>query len=164
LITLLALRARKFRLPYTVILVFAGLLLPFFPLLRIPEISPDLFLALLLPPFIFETAYKLDFNSMIKEADAVLSLAFVGTLLSALLIGGAAYFLLRFNLIEAFLLGIIVSPTDPVAAVSTFRSMGVSKSFSIIVEGEALFNDGVAIVVFLKLLAAVETGSLRSSH
>ncbi len=161
LITFIALLARRFRLPYTVVLVFVGLLIPLFPSFNLPELSPEFFMTLLLPPIVFEAAYRLDVSSMMKEADVVLSYAFVGTLLSTFLIAGAAYFILHFSLIESLLLGIITSPTDPVAVISTFRRLGISERFSLIIEGEALFNDGVAIVLYSALLTASKTGSLE---
>lgn len=162
IVTFIALLARRFRLPYTVVLVFAGLLIPLFPSLSLPDLSPEFFMSLLLPPIVFEAAYHLGLSDVIKEADVVLSFAFVGTLLSTVFIAGAAHFILHFDLIESLLLGIIISPTDPVAVIATFRRLGVSERFSCIVEGEALLNDGVAIVFYSALLTASITGRLEA--
>jgi monovalent cation/hydrogen antiporter len=62
----------------------------------------------------------------------------------------------------ALVLGAIVAPTDPVAAVATFGRVGVSERISTLVEGEALVNDATALVAYRVALAAVVTGSFAA--
>lgn len=158
LVIVVALVARRLRVPYTVALVFAGLITPLYFTFPLPEITPEIFMALLLPPLVFEAAMRTDVHDLRKDADAILGFAFVGTLVSTVLVGMFANFLLGFSLLEAFLLGVIVSPTDPIACCSTFRRLGVPKRFSLMIEGESLFNDGVAIVLYSGIVTAFMTG------
>lgn len=157
-ISIVALIAGYTRIPYTVALVFAGLLLSHarrFPVLRI---SPEVFMTLVLPPLIFEAAFHIDIDDFKRDADAIMSYAFIGTLLSAALTGLFAYFLLGFSFLEALLLGVIVSPTDPVAVIAIFRRLGIPGRLSLIIEGESLFNDGVVIVSYSAIVTALLTG------
>lgn len=64
LFVVVALAARRLRFPYTVALVFAGLLTPLFPMYTMPEMSPEIFMTLLLLPLIFEAAIDMDINSL----------------------------------------------------------------------------------------------------
>ena len=71
-----------------------------------------------------------------------------------------AYFVLNFALIESIILGIIISPTDPVSVIYTFKEMGVVHKFQRIVSGESLFNDGVAIVFYSIIISIISLGTL----
>jgi len=162
LITIIALVARRLRVPYTVALVFAGLITPLFPGFSLPEITPEIFMMLLLPPLVFKAAMNMNLKDVRRDADMVLSFAFIGTLLSVVFIALFTYFFLRlflptFGLLEAFLLGVIAAPTDPVAVESAFQKLKVPKRLSRIIEGESLFNDGVAIVLYSAIISAFVT-------
>ena len=159
LVTVITLFARRFRVPYTVALIFAGLLATLyqFPLF---SISSDIVISLLLPPIIFEETLNLDIDGLIDDSDIILSYAVAGTLIMVVAVALFAYFLSGFTFLEAFLLGIIIAPTDPVAVIATFRSLGVVKRFELLVAGESLFNDGVAIVVYSILVSAISLGAM----
>jgi len=64
----------------------------------------------------------------------------------------------------SFVLGAVVSPTDPLAATSIARRFGVPRRAIAIVEGESLVNDGTALVLFKFAAAAVVTGSFSLIH
>jgi len=157
LVVLVSIIARFFRLPYTVALVFAGLLAPFFSLL-LPQVSPDIFLSLLLPPVIFQAATHINLSEMRKDANPIFSYAFIGTMLSTFLIGLIFHFAMGFPFLEALLLGAIISPTDPIAVISSLRTLGVSRRLTLIIEGESLFNDGVAVVMYTTIITALISG------
>lgn len=70
LITLVALVARKLRVPYTVALVFAGLITPLFSAFFLLEIMPEIFMTLLLPPLVFKAAMKTDLKDLRRDAGA----------------------------------------------------------------------------------------------
>jgi CPA1 family monovalent cation:H+ antiporter len=102
----------------------------------------------------------MDIDGLIDDSDTILSYAVAGTALMVVAIGVYTHFVFQLNLIEAFLLGIIIAPTDPVSVIATFKRLGVIRRFQIIVAGESLFNDGVAIVVYSILLTLIEAGSI----
>jgi len=160
LVTVIALVARRFRVPYTVALIFAGLTATLYPHFPLFSISPALFVSLLLPPIIFEEALKLDIDGLIDDSDTILSYAVAGTLIMMVAVALFAYFLFGFTFTEAFLLGVIIAPTDPVAVIATFRRLGVIERFQLIVAGESLFNDGVAIAIYSILVSVVAFGAL----
>lgn len=151
-----AIFVRRIRLPYTVALVLVGLLLSFFPNLIEFEISSELILALLVPPLLFEATLHLPWDKLRRDLLPVLLLAIVGTLIGTFIVGGMVQQILNIPWAAAIAFGALISATDPVAVIAFFRSLGVSKRLTILVEGESLFNDGVAIVIFN---IAVATGA-----
>ena len=151
-VSLVALFARRVRVPYTVALVIAGLLIA----VRRPAafaVTPELILALFVPPLIFEAAFHVDFRTLRRNLLPILLLAVPGVLLTTLLVGVIVAYGVGLSLPVALVFGALISATDPVAVVSLFRSLGVGKDLGTIVEGESLFNDGTAIVIFNLLLA-----------
>lgn len=142
---------RYVRLPYTVALVLAGLVLSLFPdFIGIP-ISSELILAILVPPLIFEASLHIGWNELKRDLVPILLLAVVGVTVSTFLVAEMVTLILEEDAIPfaaAIAFGALISATDPVAVVAFFRSLGVSKRLSLLVEGESLLNDGVAIVIF----------------
>lgn len=151
---LVAILIRRIRLPYTVALVVVGLILAFFPDFLSINVGSDLIVAVLVPPLIFEATLNIKWKDLRENLELVLILAIGGTLLSTLIVGGLVYQLLDIPLFGALAFGSLIAATDPVAVIAFFKSLGVSKRLSIIIEGESLFNDGVAIVVFNLAIAA----------
>ncbi|MCB9434823.1 MAG: Na+/H+ antiporter [Ardenticatenaceae bacterium] len=151
---LVAIFVRRIRLPYTVALVLVGLLLSLFPNLIEFEISSELILALLVPPLLFEATLHLPWGGLRRDLLPVLLLALVGTLIGTFIVGGMVQQILNIPWAAAIAFGALISATDPVAVIAFFRSLGVSKRLTILVEGESLFNDGVAIVIFNIAVAA----------
>jgi CPA1 family monovalent cation:H+ antiporter len=84
-----------------------------------------------------------------------------GVLLSTMLVGGMTAVGAGVAFGTAAVFGALIAATDPVAVVSLFRALGVPQKLSLTVEGESLFNDGTAIVVFQIALAAVVTGTFE---
>lgn len=88
---------------------------------------------------------------------AIASLATVGVVISTFTIGGMAYGLLHLlgfsvDFLYCLLFGALISPTDPIAVLSTLKTAGIQKEIETKIAGESLFNDGVGVVVFLVLL------------
>lgn len=160
LVVFITLVARRLRFPTSIALILAGLLATFTANFPILNLGPDIFLSILLPPIVFQESLYLDIDGLIDDSDTILSYAVLGTIIMVIAVAIFAYFLAGFSLIEAFLLGIIIAPTDPVAVIATFRSLGVIKRFQLLVAGESLFNDGVAIVIYSILVTSVTLGSL----
>lgn len=147
----------RLRVPYTTGLVLIGLVLAFFGQQDI-NVSPQLFLGLLVPPLIYEAAFQVKAKDLLRDLAPILSLAIPGVLLTTVLVGGVLYFGTNFSLVTALLFGSLIAATDPVAVVSLFRSLGVPKRLQLLIEGESLFNDGTAIVVFNLMVIVAVTG------
>jgi CPA1 family monovalent cation:H+ antiporter len=155
--TLVAIVARRRRLPYTVSLVVIGLLIAIPTSLEL-EATPDLILAIFVPPLVFEAAFHLDLTQLRENLAPILILAVPGVLLTTLLVGGLTALGAGMAFGTAVVFGALIAATDPVAVVSLFRALGVPRQLSLTVEGESLFNDGTAIVIFRIALAAALTG------
>lgn len=149
----------RIRMPYTVALVVVGLILSFFPNFLHFSVSSDLILAILVPPLLFEATLHIKWDGLKADLAPILLLAVGGTLISTFIVGGIVIQVLDIPFTAAIAFGALISATDPVAVIAFFRSLGVSKRLSILVEGESLFNDGIAIVLFsLAIAAATVTG------
>ncbi len=106
---------------------------------------------------LFAGALTIDFNSLKSQKWEIVTLASVSTISSACLIATALFYLtsalqLPMPFIYCLLFGSLISPTDPIAVLATFKRLGISKKLSTCVAGESLFNDGVGIVLFITLL------------
>ena len=139
--------AIRLRLPYTIGLVIIGLLLTLVTPLDI-EISPTVILALLIPPLIFEAAFHLKWDNLRDNLAPILVLAVPGVILTTLIVGGIVSWGTGLAFPIALVFGALIAATDPVSVVALFRAMGVPKRLQVLLEGESLFNDGTAIVVF----------------
>ena len=159
----IAVVASRLRIPYTVALVLGGLALGSVHLPIIDTLvqnqpdwlTPNIVLVIFLPALLFEGSLKLQFRQLRENALPILLLATVGVLAATLITGFAAHWLLGLPLLVALVFGAITAATDPISVLSIFREMAVPKRLSTIVEGESLFNDGTAAVLFGILVAGV---------
>ncbi len=156
---IVAIAARPLRLPYSVALVavglLAGLLAPVVVVGLRPEVPPEAVLLVLLPGLVFEAGYRLDLAHLRRSFSGLLLLALPGVLISAAVVAVTLNLTtgLRFDL--AFIVGAMVSATDPAAVVSTFRRLRVPGQLATLVEGESLLNDGTGLVVFAIAIGAL---------
>jgi len=158
--SLVAIVVRRLRVPYTVALVVVGLLLTAQSPLQL-ELTPELILALFVPPLVFEAAFHLSFRELQRKLPVILILAVPGVILTTLIVGGILVVGAGLNLPAALVFGSLIAATDPVAVVALFRILGVPKELSVLVEGESLLNDGTALVLFNLMLAVALTGQLH---
>ncbi len=147
---------KRLRVPYTVGLVLFGLALTLLTDIEI-DLGGDIILAVLVPPLVFEAAFHIKFDQLRRELGLVMLLAVPGVLLTTWMVGWLLSVSLpgTLTLPIALVFGALVSATDPVAVVALFRALGAPKRLQILLEGESLFNDGTAIVVFHLVLAQV---------
>ncbi|MGD2180361.1 cation:proton antiporter [Lusitaniella coriacea] len=139
------------KIPYTLLLVIVGLGLAFVDV-RLVNLSPELILEIFLPPLLFEAAWNMRWRDLKKNLVPVCLFAIIGVIISVL---GVAFAVGKFTALPlsiALLLGASLSATDPVSVVALFRELGASKRLTVIMEGESLFNDGVAVVAFILLV------------
>src|SRR5215216_7596339 len=158
-----AVLARRLRIPYTVGLVLIGLALSLLSSTVI-QVSPQIILALLVPPLIFEAAFHLRWDDLRRDFWLILLLAVPGVILTTLLVGGVVAWGTGLTIQAALVLGALVSATDPVAVVALFRRLGVPRRLQVLLEGESLFNDGTAIVMFNLMLSITLAGKFSLSE
>ncbi|MGZ6267104.1 MAG: cation:proton antiporter [Candidatus Limnocylindrales bacterium] len=144
---LVTLLARRIRLPYTVALVAFGIAAGTLAPLRV-EITPELVLVVLLPGLIFEASYQTDFGKLRPSITGVSLLAGPGVLVSASIVAVALHLGAGLALPEAFVVGAMLSATDPAAVIATFKRLESPRRLATLVEAESVFNDGTGIVVF----------------
>src|SRR5215510_13384678 len=155
-----AVLARQLRIPYTVGLVLIGLALSLLSSMEI-KVSPQIILALLVPPLIFEAAFHLRWDDLQRDFWLILLLAIPGVILTTLLVGGVIAWGTGLSIQAALVLGALVSATDPVAVIALFRRLGVPRRLQVLLEGESLFNDGTAIVMFNIMIAVALAGQFN---
>ena len=118
-------------------------------------LSSDVILFLFLPALVFESSLSIDLRKLLADIGPILFLAVVGLLVSAFLTAGAISTVAAMPFVVCLLVGAILSATDPVAVVAIFKDLGAPKRLAVLVEGESLFNDATAIVLFHIVLAMI---------
>ncbi len=117
---------------------------------------------------LFAGALHVDLGELSAEGPLVGALATVGVLLCTALLGGTAYVLFRamglgIPLMYCLLFGALISPTDPIAVLGILRRVSAPRSIETRMAGESLFNDGIAVVLFLVLLESAAGGHIPSA-
>ncbi len=157
--TVVALVTQKLRIPYVTGLVLAGL--PITEVLsRRIGLDPSLVLNLFLPILIFEAAINTDVSRLRSTFKPVALLAGPGSVFSTAIIAAIVKFGLGLTWIPALLIGVILANTDTVSMIAVFKEIRVPGRLSTIVEGETLFNDAAALILFNLILTVHRTGSL----
>ncbi|UOQ49672.1 cation:proton antiporter [Gracilibacillus caseinilyticus] len=169
--------AKKFKQPYPIALVIVGAIIG---LINIPVLEPlkdfitegEVFnfviITLFLPALLGEAALKLPISHLNDNKKPILALAFGGTFLSFIIIGFSSMWFLQFSIPAAFVFAALMSATDPVSVLSIFKSVGVKKRLATVIEGESLFNDGLAVVLFnisaFSLISYLDLGLLGAGY
>eukprot|EP00051_Salpingoeca_urceolata_P005645 m.75371 g.75371 ORF g.75371 m.75371 type:complete len:1000 (-) comp14478_c1_seq4:140-3139(-) len=114
------------------------------------SMDPHLFMHIFLPLLIFESAFSLNWHVFRRQLPQIMLLAVFGVVISSMVTGAMVKAVVEvdWSWSECFMLGAILSATDPVAVVALLRDLGVSTKISTLIEGESLLNDGTAIVLF----------------
>src|ERR671910_2753973 len=159
---LLAQLARLLKVPYPILLVLGGLMMGFVPGLPDIQIAPEVIFLIFLPPLLNSAAFSsspLDLRAHLRPI-ALLAVGLV--LLTTLAVAAVAHFVVGLPWAPSFVLGAILSPTDPVAAEAIFRRLGVPERVGTVVGGESLINDGTGLVAF-RVAVGVATGATAFS-
>ncbi|MEI9964341.1 MAG: sodium:proton antiporter [Caulobacteraceae bacterium] len=130
---------------------------------------PQTVVGYMLAFLLFAGAMQVDLGEMRRRRAAVWTLATLGVAASTALVGGGVWLAARalgfqLPLIWAMVFGSLISPTDPIAVLAAVRRGDLSRMLQAILQGEALFNDGVGIVVFLALLSLATGGGAHPEH
>jgi CPA1 family monovalent cation:H+ antiporter len=164
----------RLRAPHTVLLAALGMALGFLVVLiadpqrfgllgdvmvglRELGFTAEAFLFIFLPPLLFTAGLNIDVRRLVDELAAVILMAVVAVLVCIVVVGVALHWASGVSAVACFLLGAIISTTDPAAVIGIFRDIGAPRRLSILVEGESLLNDAAAIAVFA-LLVDIVTG------
>jgi CPA1 family monovalent cation:H+ antiporter len=157
--TIVALLSRRLRVPYMTGLVLAGLAIAEF-LPRKVGLDSSLIINLFLPILLFEAAINTDISRLRSTLKPILLLAGPGVLIAVGMTSIGLKLGLSLPWGSALLLGLILAITDTVSVIAVFKEVSVPSRLITIVEGESLFNDGIALVLFSLILKVNAKGSI----
>jgi monovalent cation/hydrogen antiporter len=161
----LRLVAGRLDVPHPVLLVLGGLALATIPGLPRIGFEPETLFLLFIPPLLYITAFFTSLRDFRARLGAIARYATVLVLLTIVAVAWAAHALLpELTWPAAFVLGAIVSPPDPVAAVAILRRLGAPRDVVTLLEGEGLVNDAAALVAYRIGVAAVVTGAFSPAR
>ena len=162
--TLLAV-APTLHIPYPILLVLGGLVIGIAPGMPEFELNPKLVFFGVLPPLLYGSAFFTSLRDLRAQAKPIGLLAVGLVVVTTVGVAVVAHaFVDGLSWPSAFVLGAIVSPTDPLAATSIARRLGIPRKLVTIVEGESLVNDGTGLVLYRVAVAAVVTGSFSAMY
>src|SRR3989475_4849785 len=158
-VALLALVARKIRVPYPILLTCGGVLLALVPGLPAIQLEPQLVFNLFLPPLLYPAAVYTSWRDFRANLRQILPLAIVLVLLTMTATACLLHYLVGLPLAVGFVFGAIISPPDAVAALAVTQHLRVPRRIIVILEGESLINDATSFISFRFAVAAVMTGA-----
>jgi Na+:H+ antiporter len=157
---IVAITARRLRIPYTVGLMLTGIVLAVSPFPSDDiEMTKDLIFTIFLPPLIYEAAIYIKWQELRRDLPVILTLATLGVVLAAAVTAAGMHYLAKWGWSSAILFGVLIAATDPVSVIATFKEAGVHGRLRLLVEAESLFNDSAAAVAFTIALAFAMGGS-----
>src|SRR3954469_18865917 len=159
-VLLLIVLADRLDLPYPILLVLGGLGIGFAPGVPDFRLNPDVVLLIVLPPLLYSAAFFSSLRELRTNLRSI-SLLAVGVVLATMVaVAVVAHAVIPGMPWEAaFVLGAVVSPTDPVAATAILQRLSVPRRVVSVVEGESLINDASALVAYRVAVVAVVSGS-----
>jgi CPA1 family monovalent cation:H+ antiporter len=153
-----AMLTRKLRLPYSVGLVAAGMILALSPWSPKISLTKELIFTALLPPLIFEASFHLRWKELRRDLPVILVLATGGVLLSAGVSAAGMHLFVHWDWFSAVIFGALIAATDPVSVIATFREAKAQGRLRLLIEAESLLNDGTAAVALgIALMLSSET-------
>jgi monovalent cation/hydrogen antiporter len=156
--------ARRLGIPYPIVLVVGGALFGFIPGVPTVKLDPDVVLVVFLPVLIYGAAFFADLGEIRRFLRSI-TLSSVGLVIATMTaVAFVAHDVIGMAWAPAFVLGAIISPTDPLAAGLIMRGLDVPRRIVSAVEGEGLFNDATALVAYRVAITAVVAGSFSFGH
>ncbi|TMM05291.1 MAG: Na+/H+ antiporter [Actinobacteria bacterium] len=152
------------RIPYPILLVVGGVGLGFIPGVPHLVLEPKLVLLILLPPLLYSAAFFSSLRDLQRNLRPITMLAVGLVLFTTVGVAAIAHWLTGMAWEPAFVLGAVVSPTDPVAATAIARRVGAPRRVISVVEGESLVNDSTALIAYKFAVAAALSGSFSAAE
>jgi monovalent cation:H+ antiporter, CPA1 family len=153
---------------FSILIIIAGAFSPGLKELVNEELSQidfsELLLEGMLSFMLFAGAIHIKYKDLKSEKLSIMLFSTLSVIISTFVVGYVTYYLfhlfgIEIQLVSALLFGALISPTDPIAVLGILKTAGVSKSLETKIAGESLFNDGVAVVVFLTILQLTKPGA-----
>lgn len=155
---------RRAGIPAPVVLVVAGLIIGFLPFVPDVSLQPEVVLLGLLPLLVYDAAVTASPTAFFRHARSIGVLAVVLVAVTAVVVAAIAHWVGHLSWPMAFVLGTAVGPTDASAATSIASRIGLPRHLVTILEGEALFNDATALVLYGAAVADATTGHISLAH
>jgi monovalent cation/hydrogen antiporter len=150
--------ANRLRIPPAILLVLTGVLIALVPGLPPIELAPELVLLLILPPFIYTSAFLMSWREFKFNLRPIALLSVGGVVFTTIAVAAAAHWVMDLEWPIGFILGAIVSPPDAIAPLSIARRMEIPRRIIVILEGEGLANDATALILYRFAVGAVSLG------
>jgi Na+:H+ antiporter len=169
--TAVAIAVQRLAIPYTVALVLAGLGLGLVQAFEAPHLTKALLFNIFLPGLLFEASFHIEFKQFWRNRLAISSLALPGVVVAIALtaviltpVANTLHFVQDFTWKNALVFGALIAASDPIAVIAIFKTLGVPKRLSLLLDGESLLNDGTAIVFFTLSLALINGAAVTASE
>lgn len=112
---------------------------------------------------LFAGAIHIDLNLLKKESLSIVTFSTMGVLISTFIVAGLFYAAANLvgipnNFMQCLLFGALISPTDPIAVLGILKNAKIPSTLEMKISGESLFNDGVAVVVFITIAEIINAG------
>src|SRR6195952_4161486 len=159
-ITFLGVLTNKYKFPFPIALVLAGLLISLIDGLPVIELHPAVVFIVFLPPLLYGAAWNTSWHEF-KTYRRAISLAAIGlVLLSTTVVALVAHYIIPdISWPLSFLLGAIFSPPDALAATTVTKGLGLDPRLIAILEGESLVNDASGLIAYKYALTAILAGN-----
>lgn len=154
--------SRRFHIPYTVGLVVAGIGLALFQIIPTVRLTKELIFGIFLPPLVFQAALDIRWRELRRDFLLIGTLATLGVLLSASLTAVGMHVFAQWEWVSAILFGALIAATDPVSIIATFKELDIHGRLRLLLEGESLFNDGTAAVLYAVALALFSSSAVSA--
>jgi NhaP-type Na+/H+ or K+/H+ antiporter len=162
-IAVLATLAKRFKTPYPIVLVIAGLFLSLIPRMPRIELNPEVVFLLFLPPLLFSAAFQTSWRDFRYNISSISLLALGLVSFTVYGVAFASHWILPdFTWKLGLVLGAVICTTDAIAATSITRRLGLPQRVTDVIEGESLVNDASGLLALQLTIAMVVTGHTPS--
>lgn len=159
LVALVTIIARRIRVPYSILLTIAGVLVAVVPGVPVIRLQPELVFNIFLPPLIYPGAFFTSWRDFRANLRPILLLAIALVVVTMTVVAAVFHYLTGLPWAVGFVFGALISPPDAVAALSITQNLRVPRKIIVILEGESLVNDATSFISFRFAVAAVMTGA-----